>query len=119
MIQQLAREPSKREIASGKRWRHIMEAAIACFIDNGYHQTGMRDIAARAKVSIGNLYNHYPGKHDFLISLALMEGELIAPYIKHFASEGPSNKIFTTFIQDYWAIVSEKDVAILTSEIKA
>ena len=71
MIETLAREPSKREIASAQRRQHILEAAIACFIDNGFHQTGMRDIAARADVSIGNLYNHFPGKHDFLIGVAL------------------------------------------------
>ncbi|WP_439140131.1 TetR family transcriptional regulator, partial [Planktotalea sp.] len=26
-------------------------------LDKGFHQTGIRDIAARAEVSIGNLYN--------------------------------------------------------------
>ena len=119
MIENLARAPSKREIASEKRRNHILEAAIACFIDKGYHQTGMRDIAARAKVSIGNLYNHFPGKHDFLIGLANMEGEMIAPFIEQLAVDAPANETFSAFLQDYWVIVSDKDVAILTAEITA
>ena len=119
MIETLAREPSKREIASAQRRQHILEAAIACFIDNGFHQTGMRDIAARAEVSIGNLYNHFSGKHDFLIGVAMLEGELIAPFIEHLAIDGPAYETFEAFLQDYWAIVSDKDVAILTAEITA
>ncbi len=79
----------------------------------------MRDIAARAEVSIGNLYNHFPGKHDFLIGLANMEGEMIAPFIEHLAVDAPANETFSAFLQDYWAIVSDKDVAILTAEITA
>ncbi len=119
MIETLAREPSKREIASAQRRQHILEAAIACFIDNGFHQTGMRDIAARADVSIGNLYNHFPGKHDFLIGVAMLEGELVAPFIERLAIDGPAYETFETFLQDYWAIVSDKGVAILTAEITA
>ena len=119
MIETLAREPSKREIASAQRRQHILEAAIACFIDNGFHQTGMRDIAARADVSIGNLYNHFPGKHDFLIGVAMLEGELVAPFIERLAIDGPAYETFETFLQDYWAIFSDKGVAILTAEITA
>ena len=119
MIETLAREPSKREIASAQRRQHILEAAIACFIDNGFHQTGMRDIAARAEVSIGNLYNHFSGKHDFLIGVAMLEGELVAPFIERLAIDGPAYETFETFLQDYWAIFSDKGVAILTAEITA
>ncbi|HDO1150981.1 TPA: helix-turn-helix transcriptional regulator, partial [Aeromonas salmonicida] len=36
----------------------IIQAALGCFIERGFHQTGMRDIAAAAGVSLGNLYNH-------------------------------------------------------------
>lgn len=119
MSENLGPAPSKREIASETRRTLILEAAIACFIEKGFHQTGMRDIAARAGVSIGNLYNHFPGKHDFLIGLANLEGEMIAPIIEQLASEGPANETFSKFLQNYWAIVSEKDVAILTAEITA
>ena len=119
MIENLAPAPSKREIVAEKRRKHILEAAIACFIDKGFHQTGMRDIAARAEVSIGNLYNHFPGKHDFLIGLANMEGEMIAPFIERLEVDGLANETFSAFLQDYWAISSDKDVAILTAEITA
>ena len=40
----------------------IVNAAIGCFIDKGFHTTSMRDIAQAASVSLGNLYNYFPGK---------------------------------------------------------
>jgi AcrR family transcriptional regulator len=58
---------NKRDAALKERRLHILDAAIACLSEKGYHQTGMRDIAKRAEVSLGNLYNHFPGKHDMLV----------------------------------------------------
>ena len=47
----------------------IERAAKDLFIKQGYHATSMRDIAARADVSLGNLYNYYSTKEDLLKSI--------------------------------------------------
>ena len=39
---------SIREKATAKRRNQILEAAVMCFLERGYHQTGVRDIAAEA-----------------------------------------------------------------------
>ena len=44
---------------------------------------------------------------------------MIAPFIEYLAVDAPANETFSAFLQDYWAIVSDKDVAILTAEITA
>ena len=64
---------TKRSKAVARRREQILEAAVTCFIENGYHQTGVRDIARRAGISLGNLYNHFPGKHDVLAEIAALE----------------------------------------------
>ncbi len=48
---------------------HIEEAALRVFTRQGFHGTSVRDIAAEANVSLGNLYNYYKTKEDIFESL--------------------------------------------------
>ncbi|MCP9493660.1 MAG: TetR/AcrR family transcriptional regulator [Pyrinomonadaceae bacterium MAG19_C2-C3] len=47
----------------------IETAAKELFITRGFHATSMRDIAARADTSLGNLYNYYRTKEGILESI--------------------------------------------------
>ncbi|MBO0796260.1 MAG: helix-turn-helix transcriptional regulator, partial [Ktedonobacteraceae bacterium] len=47
----------------------ILEIAEVMFIDKGYHDTSMDEIAARAGVAKGTLYQHFPGKEDLVFAL--------------------------------------------------
>jgi AcrR family transcriptional regulator len=40
----------------------ILVAALSCFLEKGYAGTSVRDIAARAGISVPGLYHHYPSK---------------------------------------------------------
>ncbi len=51
------------------RRAQLLEAAQAVFVDAGYHQAGMDDIAERAGVSKPVLYQHFPGKLDLYLAL--------------------------------------------------
>ncbi len=42
--------------------QEIERAAACCLIGSGYHGVSMREIAEKADVSLGNLYNYYPDK---------------------------------------------------------
>jgi AcrR family transcriptional regulator len=44
--------------------RNILDAACQLFITQGYHGTSMRQIARQAKIALGGLYNHFPGKEE-------------------------------------------------------
>jgi AcrR family transcriptional regulator len=44
----------------------ILRAAARVFRRRGYADTGMRDIAAEAELSSGNLYHYFSGKHEIL-----------------------------------------------------
>ena len=56
------------EVMEERRAR-IEEAARELFIKRGFHATSMRDIAAGADASLGNLYNYYRTKEDILESI--------------------------------------------------
>jgi len=47
----------------------IHAAAVELFTKQGFHGTGMRQIAKQAGVSLGNLYNHHKSKEELLASL--------------------------------------------------
>jgi AcrR family transcriptional regulator len=55
-----------------KRRGQIIEAALDLFGKHGYHSTTIRDIAKRAGVSIGTIYQYVTDKEDVLF-LALIE----------------------------------------------
>lgn len=42
----------------------ILQAAHDLFVEQGYHGTSMRQIAHRAKVALGGLYNHFASKQE-------------------------------------------------------
>lgn len=52
-----------------KKKSRIEEAARQLFITQGFHATSMRNIAARAGTSLGNVYNYYRTKEEILESI--------------------------------------------------
>jgi len=52
------------------RRQQILDAALACFSDDGFHQTGMADIVARSGLSHGAVYLYFQSKDDLIAALA-------------------------------------------------
>lgn len=48
--------------------RRILQAALKCFIQQGYHATTMDDVAAASHTSKGTLYYHFKSKDDLFES---------------------------------------------------
>ena len=61
--------PKLSPSAIEKNKRRIEEAAKKLFIKQGFHATSMRNIAAKAGTSLGNVYNYYRTKEDILGSI--------------------------------------------------
>lgn len=63
--------------ARQKRLRHerILEAAMLLFREAGYDAVRTEDIAAKAEVSVGTLYNYFENKGDLLLALVTLEVE--------------------------------------------
>lgn len=67
--------PKLSPSAIEKNKDRIEEAAKKLFIKQGFHATSMRNIAARAGTSLGNVYNYYRTKEEIL-------GSIISKYQK-------------------------------------
>jgi AcrR family transcriptional regulator len=48
------------------RQEQIINAAVVCFSNKGFHQTTMQDICKEAGLSPGAVYNYFSGKEDIV-----------------------------------------------------
>jgi AcrR family transcriptional regulator len=62
--------PKISELRRESRRREILEAALACFSEDGFHQTGMADIVSRSGMSHGAVYGYFRSKDDIIEALA-------------------------------------------------
>ncbi len=76
--------------------QEILEAAMALFGEKGYHGVSMHEVAAKAGVAVGTLYNFFASKED--LYAALMEvcasgvADVIMPILDD-SHTGPLDKI--------------------------
>jgi AcrR family transcriptional regulator len=49
--------------------RKILLAAMECFAHKGYQKTTIREISAKAGVTLGALYHHFKGKKELLMQM--------------------------------------------------
>ncbi|AGI67058.1 putative tetR-like protein [Octadecabacter antarcticus 307] len=108
---------TKRDKELKSRRAHILEAALMSFLEKGYHQTGVRDIAKRAGVSLGNLYNHFSGKHAVLAEIAALEREEFQPFLTELSSDEAPLKVLEGFVRNYLIHLSAPENVILSLEI--
>ncbi|QJF52612.1 TetR/AcrR family transcriptional regulator [Roseobacter ponti] len=64
-----------REKQKADRRSRILGAAVSQFRAGGYRSVRIGDIAGRAGVSVGTVYNYYQTKGDILIAVVAMEVE--------------------------------------------
>jgi len=64
--------PPKESLSKGEATRlAVEEAAIQLFLERGYHATSMRQIAERAGLALGGIYNHFSGKDEIFEAVIL------------------------------------------------
>jgi AcrR family transcriptional regulator len=95
----------------------ILEAAVTCFLEKGYHQTGVRDIVGQAGISLGNLYNHFKGKEAILVFIAEIEGQELSAFIDRLSGNDDPRIRLEWFIQKYAVYVALPENALLGVEI--
>src|SRR5689334_19975537 len=80
------RERNKRKVTE-----RIIAAAVELFKTQGYHQATMDEIASKAEVSRGTLFNYFPSKESLLIPWAqeILDGH-ITPKVMAFLNTEPA-----------------------------
>ncbi len=60
---------SRQEQRNAARRAQILDAAARVFAEKGYPRATTKEIAARAEVSEGTIYNYFASKHDLLVGI--------------------------------------------------
>jgi TetR/AcrR family transcriptional repressor of uid operon len=53
-----------------QRRSEVLQAAAACFIRRGFHQTSMKEVCAEAKLSPGLVYHYFESKEQIIQAIA-------------------------------------------------
>ena len=61
--------PRKRDEARELFRNAILDAAEVVFGDKGFHVARIQDVAQRARIAVGTVYNHFEDKEDVLAAL--------------------------------------------------
>ncbi|MFT6456569.1 TetR/AcrR family transcriptional regulator [Pseudophaeobacter arcticus] len=95
----------------------IVTAAVHCFIEKGYHQSGVRDIAAKAGVSLGNLYNHFKSKDEILYEITKIEAEELDEFREILSHAEDPQTSFENFVWAYLDYAARPENALMALEI--
>ncbi|MDJ0756894.1 MAG: helix-turn-helix domain-containing protein [Ardenticatenaceae bacterium] len=92
-------ESIQDQIAQLRR-EHILTAAIDVIAERGFQKTTVKQIAQRAGVADGTIYNYFKNKDDILLAIIAQLTEAEAREM-HFAEARQVD--FTNFLQEYIA----------------
>ena len=100
----------------------INTAALNIFAEKGYENTSISDIAAKANISVGNIYRYYKGKdeifytivpEDFIIGLKATLLSKIAS-AKDIADSGGNSHLFSLINDEFIALmVSNREIVLI------
>jgi AcrR family transcriptional regulator len=72
-----AQSPGRGQLQKHERERRIIAAARRLFDRKGYDATAMEEIAARAGLAVGTLYNYFPSKDELLLTILRRETDAL------------------------------------------
>ena len=110
---------SKRDKATSKRKAMILESAAICFAENGFHKTSIRDIAEKAGISLGNLYNHFDGKDALIGQISELEADELVKFKEILANTQEPSTTLKLFVSSYFDFTCLPKVSVLAAEIEA
>ena len=70
-----------------RRRKEIFDAAKLLFVEKGFNETSMREIAQAAQVGKSTLYDYFPSKDDVLISFVVEEVHHMTVYAREIIAQ--------------------------------
>jgi AcrR family transcriptional regulator len=65
----MSKEPTRRERRAAERRERILRAAAEVFAEKGFHRATTKEIADRADVAEGTIYNYFENKDALLVAI--------------------------------------------------
>lgn len=97
----------------------ILRAAEACFLEKGFHGTGMAEICKAAGMSPGALYRYFPSKEAIIEGIAEDERDDIAGMFAEIEAADDIVARLVAVLVEVMAAVSDPDYGRIALEIAA
>lgn len=68
MVEGMTKSAGRGERADNRR-RHLLDVARRLFIDQGFHQTGVAQIAAESGIKVGQIYRDFASKEAIIAAI--------------------------------------------------
>lgn len=62
-------DQAARGVRASTRRRHLLDVARVLFVDQGFHQTGIAQIAARSGIKVGQIYRDFESKEAIIAAI--------------------------------------------------
>lgn len=82
MMQPFTAHRSLKERQRQEREELILKAAEEVFMEKGYYETSIDEIAARVGIAKGTVYLHFPSKEDLVVAIFQRDMECLLQLIK-------------------------------------
>ena len=83
----------RRERQKLERERRVLAAARRLFDRKGFTATSMEDVAARAGLAVGTLYNYFPSKEQLLFAISRSDTEHLAEIGERILADPPDDPV--------------------------
>ncbi len=109
-----------REARAGARRQALIDAARALFSKQGFHQTGMAELAAASGVKMGQIYRDFGSKDDIIAAICEEDISLLLSDVRLFDdARAGSPEALRTWIDDYVDHQPRVDQCRMMTEIAA
>jgi AcrR family transcriptional regulator len=103
-----------------RRRRQIIDAARARFIANGFHQTGVQDIATTAEISLGLLYRYFKNKDALILEVARRDVDALVDAIGAMPDGGDIPVLWGQHMREFvLAVASDKSEMRLLNDMQS
>lgn len=97
-----------------RRVRQIVDAAVRLFIEKGFHKTTTRQIAAKARMPIGSMYEYVASKEEILYLVCeAIHAEVEKGVIEAMARASRGKNILAGALREYFAVCDRMSDHIL------
>lgn len=100
-----------------RKRRQILDAAMHCFIEKGFHSTSTAEICKAAGMSPGNLFHYYPTKYAIIEAIAELDEDDHKPILNIGDEPGHAADIIEKMITALIMLYNEPGYTRLSLEI--
>ena len=110
--------PKVTEAHLEARRRQILDAALACFSRQGFHQSTMQDICQEAELSPGAVYRYFSSKEEIIEARCEEELQRNMALAEDISSRGDTLQVLGELVDSFFRMLAEWELGICSVNVE-